>query len=164
MNAGAHGVETKDVLIEALAININSGEIRKLSDKDFAFVYRGSALPTEWLFLEAKFAGVPKDCESILNTMAEIKEIRQKTQPIHAKTGGSTFKNPPGHKAWQLIDQCELRGYTHGGAKFSELHCNFLVNFNNAKTQDIEYLMNLAKEKVREKFNIELEAEIKILG
>ena len=164
MNAGAHGVETKDVLIEALAINTSSGEIRKFSNKDFGFVYRGSALSTEWLFLEAKFAGVLKDSQSILNIMAEIKETRQKTQPIHTKTGGSTFKNPARHKAWQLIDQCGLRGYTYGGAKFSELHCNFLVNYNNAKAQDIEYLINLAKEKVKKKFNIELETEIKILG
>jgi len=164
MNAGAHGVETKDVLIEALAINISTGIIKKLSNKDFGFAYRSNNLTSEWIFLEAKFSGVKKDSREIFKTMAEIKKTRQRTQPIHEKTGGSTFKNPPGHKAWKLIDQCGLRGYTYGGAQLSELHCNFLINHNNAKATDIEYLINLAKKKVKDRFNIELETEIKILG
>lgn len=164
MNAGTDETETKDVLVDALAININSGNIKKFTNKDFGFTYRENDVTSEWLFLEGRFLGSNKDSSSVYNKMREIKIRKTRVQPVHARTGGSTFKNPPSHKAWKLIDQCGLRGYACGGAKFSELHCNFLINYDNASAKDIESLITIAKDKVGCRFNIKLQEEIKFIG
>lgn len=164
MNAGAYNNDTSLVLIEAKAINIFTAEIKKFSNQEIGYFYRGKKLTNDWLFYEAEFKGHQGDKHKIQKAIKEIQERRSTTQPIKSKTGGSTFKNPPNQKAWQLIDQCGLRGMKMGGAKFSELHCNFLINANDAKASDIEHLINLAKKKVQDKFDITLEEEIKIIG
>ena len=164
MNAGAYDSDTSSVLIEAKTINMVTAKMRIFQNQEIEYFYRGKKLSDEWIFYEAKLKGSKGNKTEILKTIENIQQRRSLTQPIKSKTGGSTFKNPSGYKAWQLIDQCGLRGVSQGGAKFSELHCNFLVNKGNAKASDIEFLINLAKKKVKKKFNIDLEEEIKIIG
>ncbi|MSO13731.1 UDP-N-acetylmuramate dehydrogenase [Rickettsiales endosymbiont of Trichoplax sp. H2] len=164
MNAGAYGNDTSSVLIEAKAINMFTSEIKTFLTSEIGYYYRGKKLSAEWLFFEAKFKGYFGDKNKIQKAIDNIQEARSSTQPIKSKTGGSTFKNPHNQKAWQLIDKCGLRGEKIGGAKFSELHCNFLINEGGAKSSDLEDLIILARQKVKEKFNINLEEEIKILG
>jgi UDP-N-acetylmuramate dehydrogenase len=164
MNAGAYNNDTSSVLIEAKAINIFTAEMKKFSNQEIGYFYRGKKLTDDWLFYEAKFRGHQGDKSKIQEAIKEIQERRSSTQPIKSKTGGSTFKNPPNQKAWQLIDQCGLRGMKIGGAKFSELHCNFLINEGDAKASDLEHLINLAKKKVKNNFDINLKEEIKIIG
>ncbi|WP_236869968.1 UDP-N-acetylmuramate dehydrogenase [Candidatus Bandiella numerosa] len=164
MNAGAYNNDTSSVLIEAKAISMTTAEIRIFSNHEIGYYYRGKNLTNDWLFYEARFHGKQGDKYEIQKAIKEIQEKRSSTQPIKSKTGGSTFKNPVNHKAWQLIDQCGLRGIKIGGAKFSELHCNFLINEGEATASDLEHLINLAKEKVKNKFDINLEEEIKIIG
>src|SRR6185295_19668409 len=124
MNAGAHGRETKDVLVQATAVDRN-GNVHQLSNSDMGFTYRHSAVPPGWIFTEAVFAGSPGNTADILKEMGEVAEYREANQPIKERTGGSTFKNPPGHSAWKLIDAAGCRGLRIGGAKVSEMHCNF---------------------------------------
>ena len=164
MNAGAYGNDTSSVLIEAKAINMVTSEIKTFLASEIGYYYRGKKLSTKWLFFEAKFKGYFGDKIKIQKAIDGIQEARSSTQPIKSKTGGSTFKNPLNQKAWQLIDKCGLRGKKIGGAKFSELHCNFLVNEGDAKSSDLEDLINLAKKKVKDKFSITLQEEIKIIG
>ncbi len=164
MNAGAYNSDTSSVLIEARAINIFTAEIRKFSNQEIGYFYRGKKLTNDWIFYEAKFRGYNGDRNKIQKAIKEIQEKRSSTQPIKSKTGGSTFKNPPNQKAWQLIDQCGLRGEKIGDAKFSELHCNFLINEGEAKASDLEHLIKLAKKRVKNNFEINLEEEIKIIG
>lgn len=164
MNAGAYGTEIKDVLISAKAID-EKGDIIELKNSDIGFGYRKNSLPKDVIFVEAEFLGKKSSKENILAKMKNISESRETTQPIRTKTGGSTFKNPPGNKkAWQLIDEAGLRGYKIGGAQVSEKHCNFLINTGNATATDIESLGEEIIKKVKEKFNITLEWEIKIIG
>ena len=163
MNAGAYNNDISSILIEAKAINILSGEIKTFQNQEIGYYYRGKRLSDDWLFYEAKLRGKKGNKTEILNTIANIQKQRSSAQPIKSRTGGSTFKNPINYKAWELIDQCGLRGMKRGDAKFSELHCNFLVNEGNAKASDIEFLIKLAKQRVKEKFNIDLEEEIKIV-
>jgi UDP-N-acetylmuramate dehydrogenase len=164
MNAGAYGNDTSKVLIEAKAINIFTSEIKTFLTSEIGYYYRGKKLSVEWLFFEATFKGYYDDKIKIQKAIDDIQEARSSTQPIKSKTGGSTFKNPLNQKAWQLIDKCGLRGEKIGNAKFSELHCNFLINEGNAKSSDLENLIILAKKKGKDKFDINLEEEIKILG
>ena len=131
MNAGAHGRETKDVLVEAQAVD-RQGRIHALPLEDMRLTYRHSGVPADWIFTEAIFQGSPGDPGEIARQMAEVAEYREANQPIKERTGGSTFKNPPGNSAWKLIDKAGCRGLRVGGAKVSEMHCNFLINDRNA--------------------------------
>jgi UDP-N-acetylmuramate dehydrogenase len=163
MNAGAYEKETKDVLISAVAVDAD-GVIHQLTNEDMGFTYRHNSIPDDWIFTEAVFQGRQEDKEVISNRMNEISSKREDSQPIHSRPGGSTFKNPPGKKAWQLIDEAGCRGLQIGGAKVSEKHCNFLINIENATASDLENLGEEVRRRVKENSNIELEWEIKILG
>ncbi|ADH90416.1 UDP-N-acetylenolpyruvoylglucosamine reductase [Ancylobacter novellus DSM 506] len=163
MNAGAHGGETKDCLIEARAVD-RAGNIRLFSNGDFSFSYRHSGAPTDVIFTSALYQGRPGDSATILAEMDRITEAREASQPIREKTGGSTFKNPPGHKAWQLIDAAGCRGLTVGAAQVSEMHCNFLINTGSATAADIEGLGEEVRRSVKAQSGVELEWEIKRIG
>jgi UDP-N-acetylmuramate dehydrogenase len=163
MNAGAHGGETKDCLIEARAVD-RAGNVRLFSNGDFGFSYRHSGAPADVVFTSALYQGRPGDSATILAEMDRITEAREASQPIREKTGGSTFKNPPGHKAWQLIDAAGCRGLQVGAAQVSEKHCNFLINTGNATAADIEGLGEEVRRRVKAQSGVELEWEIKRIG
>lgn len=163
MNAGAYGKEVKDIFVSCRVMDM-LGNIRVVTADEISFSYRKSSIKDEEIIISAIFKTEQSTPEAITNIMLDMAESRKNSQPIREKTGGSTFKNPEGHSAWKLVDEAGLRGYVIGGAKISEQHTNFIVNFDNAKSKDIEDLINLAKEKVLEKTGIELHAEIKILG
>src|SRR5215210_6081918 len=163
MNAGAHGGETTDVLIEARAID-RAGHIRVFSHADMGFAYRHSSAPADVIFTQALFQGSPGDQTAILAEMERVTEAREAAQPIREKTGGSTFKNPLGSKAWKLIDAAGCRGLVIGDAQVSEMHCNFLINRGNATGADIENLGEEVRRRVRENSGVELEWEIKRIG
>ena len=131
MNGGAYGRETKDVLIEARGVD-RAGNVRTYTNADMGFTYRHCGVPDDVIFTEALFQGAPGDPAAIAAEMDEITKKRETTQPVKSRTGGSTFKNPPGHKAWQLIDAAGCRGLVVGDAQVSDLHCNFLINRGNA--------------------------------
>ncbi len=139
MNAGAHGGETKDVLIEARGVD-RTGAIRTFGGDEMHMTYRHSGAPEDIIFTSALFQGRPGEPEKILAEMDRITEAREASQPIREKTGGSTFKNPPGEKAWQLIDRAGCRGLVVGDAQVSQMHCNFLINRGAATAADIENL------------------------
>jgi UDP-N-acetylmuramate dehydrogenase len=162
MNGGAYGAETKDVLIEARAVD-RQGNARTLSNAEMNFSYRRSGAPDDIVFTQALFQGKPGDPEQIANEMAEIKKKREASQPKN-KTCGSTFKNPPGHNAWKLIEDAGCRGLIVGRAQVSELHCNFLINLGGAKAADIETLGETVRERVKAHSGVDLEWEIKIIG
>jgi UDP-N-acetylmuramate dehydrogenase len=128
------------------------------------YSYRDCGVPQDVIFTEALFQGTPGDPAAIAADMDKITESREATQPIKSRTGGSTFKNPPGHKAWQLIDAAGCRGLTAGAAQVSQLHCNFLINRGGASAADIEALGETVRSRVRETSGIELEWEIKRIG
>src|SRR5262245_1157211 len=163
MNAGAYGREFKDVLIEAVALN-RKGERLAFSNAQMGFAYRRSSAPADLIFVEALFQGAPGDKSAIEAKMNEITDARSSTQPIKSRTGGSTFKNPPGEKAWQLIDRAGCRGLRHGDAEVSTLHCNFLINHGKATGDEIEALGEEVRAKVKETTGVELEWEIKRIG
>jgi UDP-N-acetylmuramate dehydrogenase len=163
MNAGAHGRETRDVLIEARAVD-RQGNIHVLPLEAMGLTYRHCGVPGDWIFTEAQFGGAPGEPKEILEQMEEVAEYREANQPIKERTGGSTFKNPPGSSAWKLIDQAGCRGLRIGGAKVSEMHCNFLINDRNATAEDIERLGETVRARVREACGIMLEWEIIRLG
>ena len=163
MNAGAHGRETKDVLIAARAVDRN-GTLHTLSLADMGFTYRHCGIPDDWIFTEALYQGVPGQPASILKDMNEVAEYREKHQPIKERTGGSTFKNPPGNSAWKLVDAAGLRGYRVGGAKVSEMHCNFLINDQGASGEDVERLGETVRARVKASCGLQLEWEIIRLG
>jgi len=163
MNAGAYGGETKDRLVSARAVD-RKGDVHVLTNADFGFEYRHSAVPADFIFTEATFAGVAGDRDVILAAMDAITEKREETQPVKSRTGGSTFKNPPGEKAWQLIDRAGCRGLTVGGAQMSELHCNFMLNLGEATADDLERLGETVRGRVRAESGIALEWEIKRIG
>ncbi|AMN44251.1 UDP-N-acetylmuramate dehydrogenase [Rhodoplanes sp. Z2-YC6860] len=163
MNGGAYGGETKDVLVEARAVD-RQGRIHVLSNADMHYTYRHCGAPEDYIFTSATFAGRPGDPAVIAAEMDKITESREATQPIKSRTGGSTFKNPPGHKAWQLIDAVGCRGLVVGGAQVSELHCNFLINLGTATAADIENLGETVRKRVKDKSGVELDWEIKRLG
>jgi len=129
-----------------------------------AFVYRKSGSPEDLIFVEAVFEGERGAPDEIRSRMNALVEQREATQPVKSRTGGSTFKNPPGHKAWQLIDEAGCRGLTRGAAQVSEKHCNFLINTGDATAADIEALGEEVRERVKSKFGVMLEWEIKRVG
>jgi UDP-N-acetylmuramate dehydrogenase len=163
MNAGAHGRETTGVLVSARAVD-RQGHMHVLSHADMGFTYRHCGVPADWIFTEATFAGSPGDTAAIVKEMDEVADYREKHQPVRERTGGSTFKNPPGHSAWKLIDQAGCRGLRVGGAKVSEMHCNFLINDANATAEDIERLGETVRARVRADSGVTLEWEIIRLG
>ena len=163
MNAGCFGYETKDIIKEVTIINKN-GSIKKYLKDQLDFKYRFSNLPMNSIVISANYNFLYGKKEEIFSKMNVIKEKRNKTQPIKAKTSGSTFKNPNNHYAAKLIDQCGCKGMSFGGAYVSEMHANFLINKNNATASEIEHLGLMIIDKVYSKFNIKLEWEIKIIG
>lgn len=163
MNAGAYESETKDVLVECRAVD-RAGGVHVLSNADMGFAYRRSSVADDLIFTQALYQGREGDPATILEAMEAITRKRETTQPIRSKTGGSTFKNPTGFKAWQLIDKAGCRGLRVGGAQMSELHCNFLLNTDEATAQDIEDLGEEVRRRVRETSGVELDWEIKRIG
>ena len=163
MNAGAYGKETKDVLVWAEASD-PKGRVHRLSLEDMGFQYRHSALPEDWIFLAARLHGEPGDPELIEARIREIQAQRAESQPLRTRTGGSTFKNPEGHKAWQLIDAAGCRGLKRGGAMVSEKHCNFLINTGTATAADLEALGEEVRRRVKDDSGIALDWEIRRLG
>jgi UDP-N-acetylmuramate dehydrogenase len=163
MNAGANGAETKDVLVEASGVG-RDGSRHVFSNADMKFVYRNSGVDPSVIFTSARFRGVPASAEAIRARMNEVQTHRETAQPIREKTGGSTFKNPPGHSAWKLVDAAGCRGLRVGGAEVSEMHCNFLINTGEATAQDIETLGETVRARVKQSSGIELQWEIKRIG
>jgi UDP-N-acetylmuramate dehydrogenase len=162
MNAGAYGGETKDVLVEARGID-RQGHARTFSNADMGYSYRHSTVAEDIIFTEAIFQGRAGDPAEIGAAMNVIAEKRKASQPPN-KTCGSTFKNPPGGKAWQLIDAAGCRGLTIGAAQVSGLHCNFLINLGGATASDIETLGETVRRRVQETSGVDLEWEIKRIG
>lgn len=163
MNAGANGGETKDALIEARGVG-RDGTKHIFSNADMKFVYRNSGVDPSIIFTSARFRGEIRDTDAIRARMAEVQTHRETAQPIREKTGGSTFKNPPGHSAWKLVDAAGCRGLRVGGAEVSEMHCNFLINTGDATADDIETLGETVRERVKANSGIELHWEIKRIG
>jgi UDP-N-acetylmuramate dehydrogenase len=163
MNGGAYGGETADVLVEARALD-RRGRAVTLSLAELSYTYRHCGASEELIFTEALFQGRPGDPAAILAAMAAITEARSSTQPVNTRTGGSTFKNPPGRKAWELIDEAGCRGLRRGAAQVSELHCNFLINHGGASAAEIEGLGEEVRDRVRDATGIELAWEIRRIG
>jgi UDP-N-acetylmuramate dehydrogenase len=163
MNGGAYGRETKDALIEARGVD-RQGRLHVFNNGDMHYTYRHCGAPEDVIFTAALFQGEPGDPGQIAAEMDKITESREATQPIKSRTGGSTFKNPPGHKAWQVIDAAGCRGLVVGAAQVSEMHCNFLINLGGATAADIETLGETVRTRVREHSGVELEWEIKRIG
>jgi UDP-N-acetylmuramate dehydrogenase len=163
MNAGANGGETKDVLVEAVGID-REGNRHVFSNAEMKFVYRSSGVDPSIIFTSARFRGLIAAPDAIRARMMEVQNHRETAQPIREKTGGSTFKNPPGYSAWKLVDAAGCRGLRLGGAQVSEMHCNFLINTGDATAHDIEMLGETVRTRVRENSRIELQWEIKRIG
>src|SRR5258706_10158303 len=163
MNGGAYGRETKDALIEARAVD-RGGRVHVLGNGDMHYSYRHCGAPADIGFKQALLQGAPGDPAAIAPEMGKSTESREATQPIKSRTGGSTFKNPPGHKAWQLIDAAGCRGLKIGDAQVSQMHCNFLINLGSATAADIETLGETVRRRVKEHIGVELEWEIKRIG
>ncbi len=163
MNGGAYGRETREILI-ACDVVLRSGEQLTLSNAELGYSYRHSALPDGAIVVSATFAGRPGEPAEIQAEMDRIAEARETSQPLRSRTGGSTFKNPPGDKAWRLIDAAGCRGLTRGAAQVSEKHCNFLLNLGSATSADIEGLGEDVRTRVKAKSGICLEWEIQRVG
>ncbi|MDQ0471630.1 UDP-N-acetylmuramate dehydrogenase [Labrys wisconsinensis] len=163
MNGGAYGGEVKDVFVSARAV-ARDGRVVTLGPAEMAFAYRRCGAPADLVFTQARFAGSAGDPAEILAEMQKITEQRSATQPVNTRTGGSTFKNPPGRSAWQLVDGAGCRGLTIGAAQVSPLHTNFLVNLGGATAADIETLGETVRERVKATSGVELEWEIKRVG
>jgi len=163
MNGGAYGRETKDALVAARAVD-RLGRVHMLSNADMHYSYRHCGAPEDFIFTEATFQGTAGDRAAIAGEMEQITESREATQPIKSRTGGSTFKNPPGRKAWELIAAAGCRGLLVGDAQVSELHCNFLINRGGATAADIETLGETVRRRVKEASGVELEWEIRRIG
>jgi len=163
MNAGANGGETKDVLIYATGVN-RAGDLLTFATDEMLFGYRTCGVPADVIFTSALFAGRREEESAIRARMDEVQRHREEAQPIREKTGGSTFRNPPGHSAWKLIDAAGCRGLRIGGAQVSEMHCNFLINTGDATAADIENLGEEVRRRVRDSSGVELHWEIKRIG
>ena len=163
MNAGAYGGETKDVLVEARAVD-RSGNVHVLSNADMKYTYRHSGAAEDLVFSQALLQGRTGETQAIAAAMDKITASREATQPVKSRTGGSTFKNPPGHKSWKLIDAAGLRGFAIGPAKVSELHCNFLINEGGATAAQIEELGETIRARVKASSGVDLDWEIKRIG
>ncbi len=162
MNAGCYGSETKDILVEAYAVT-RAGERVTLTNADMGYAYRHSE-PDNLIYIGALYQGTPDDPAAVTERMEAITARREQTQPIREKTGGSTFKNPEGKSAWQCVDEAGWRGRMFGGAKFSELHSNFMINANDASAADLEGLGEAVRADVKTKLGIDLHWEIKRIG
>ena len=163
MNVGAYGSEMKDVIVAAEALDAR-GQRHQLSPENLRFTYRHCAVPEDWVFTGAILRGRRGDRAAIQQRMDDITTAREATQPVRTRTGGSTFANPPGCKAWELIDKVGGRGLKRGGAVVSEKHCNFLINTGDASAGDIEGLGEELRRRVSERFGITLEWEIRRIG
>ncbi len=167
MNAGCYGSETKDVLVSARGVT-RRGERVEFARDDFGYTYRHSEAPEDVIWVEATYRGTPDDPAAVQARIDEITSRREQTQPIRDKTGGSTFKNPPGHSSWQLVDAAGWRGRLHavtgGGAMFSALHSNFMINPGEATAADIEALGEAVRADVLAKTGVQLEWEIRRIG
>jgi UDP-N-acetylmuramate dehydrogenase len=162
MNAGCYGADVSQNLISATAVDYK-GNIHEIKNQDFGFFYRGNKLATKYIFTAGRFKINNSTTQEVANKIFELQKSREISQPIRAKTGGSTFKNPPNNKAWELIDAIGFRGKSIGDAQISQKHCNFLINNGNASAQDLVTLGEQARKEVLEKFNINLEWEVKVL-
>jgi len=162
MNGGAYGGETRDVLVAARGVD-RMGNLRTYTNADMGFSYRHCSVPEDVIFTTAVFQGKAGDPDAIAVEMTAIKDKREASQPRN-RTGGSTFKNPPGNNAWKVIDEAGCRGLKAGDAQVSELHCNFLINLGRATAADIETLGETVRERVRAHSGIDLEWEIKRIG
>jgi UDP-N-acetylmuramate dehydrogenase len=163
MNAGAYGRECADILIEATLV-LRDGRVERWPAERLGYTYRHSDVPPGAVVVEALFEGTPGDPQEIGAEMDRIAEEREASQPLRSRTGGSTFKNPPGDKAWRLIDAAGCRGLTVGDAQVSEKHCNFLLNLGKAKAAEIEALGEEVRRRVFEASGIMLEWEIQRVG
>ncbi len=163
MNGGAYGGEVKDIMVDCDVV-LRSGELVTLPVADLQYSYRHSELPDGAIVVAARFKGKPGDPGAIQAEMDRISASREASQPLRSKTGGSTFKNPEGHKAWQLVDEAGCRGLQIGGAQVSEKHTNFLINTGNATSADIESLGDEVRARVKAKSGIELHWEIQRVG
>ena len=163
MNGGAYGGETKDVLVDARGFDAQ-GNLHVLSNADMKYTYRHCGAADDLIFTSALLQGKPGVQADIQVAMNKITESREATQPIKSRTGGSTFKNPPGHKSWALIEAAGMRGFNVGPAKVSELHCNFLINEGGATATQIEELGETVRARVKANSGISLEWEIKRIG
>lgn len=163
MNAGAFGSEMKDITVAAQALD-PEGQIHRLTLAYLRFSYRRSGVPEDWLFTSATLRGHPGERAEIDRRMAEIQATREEAQPWRSRTGGSTFKNPPGRQAWELIERSGCRGLKRGGAMVSEKHCNFLINTGNATAADLEALGEEIRLKVLANTGVHLEWEIRRVG
>ncbi len=163
MNGGAYGSEFKDIFVNARAVD-SHGDIHDLKIEDMGFGYRSTSVPGDWMFIDAVLQGRVDEMSDISRRMAEIKSVREESQPVRTPTGGSTFANPPGAKAWELIDQAGCRGLTRGGAMVSEKHCNFLINTGQASAADLEGLGEEVRRRVFEASGVSLEWEIRRIG
>lgn len=163
MNAGAHGTETRERMVELTAID-RDGTRHVLDNADMGYAYRHSSAGKDLIFTSAVFEGIPQGEAAIREEMAAVLDHREKAQPIREKTGGSTFKNPEGHSAWKVVDAAGGRGLQIGGARMSDLHCNFMINTGGATGYDLELLGETVRARVLENSGIRLEWEIKRLG
>ena len=168
MNAGCYGTETRDVLVEAIALD-RTGRRIIAPVSELGYAYRHSDAPEDWIFIEAVFQGEADDPAAVTERMTAITERREASQPIREKTSGSTFKNPDpeisgGRSAWQLVDAAGWRGKPIGGARFSEQHCNFLINDGTATASDLETLGETVRTEVKTQFGVELHWEVKRIG
>ncbi|HQS10978.1 MAG TPA: UDP-N-acetylmuramate dehydrogenase [Xanthobacteraceae bacterium] len=163
MNGGAYGGETKDALVSCRAVD-RTGAIHVLTNADMGFTYRHSAAPEDFIFTQAVFEGAPGDATEIAAEMDRITSSREATQPIKSRTGGSTFKNPPDARAWQLVDAAGCRGLMVGRAQVSDMHTNFLINLGGATAAEIEALGEEVRRRVLETSGVTLEWEIKRIG
>jgi len=163
MNAGCYGRETKDVLVEAHGV-MRSGEAVRFETAELGYTYRHSNAPEGIVWTRAVYRGWPDDPDHVQARMDEITARREQTQPIREKTGGSTFKNPPGNSSWKLVDHAGWRGKPFGGAQFSELHANFMINTGEATAADLEGLGEAVRADVKAKTGVKLEWEIKRIG
>lgn len=163
MNAGCYGREIKDVLISAFVLD-PKGQLHTLTPTDLGYTYRHCGLPADWIFVGARFRVEAGNPSQIHEYMASLLAEREKTQPVKSRTGGSTFANPEGYKAWQLIDKAGCRGMRRGGAMVSELHCNFLINAGNATADDLEMLGETIRQKVAETSQVDLRWEVERVG
>ncbi|MEO7914865.1 MAG: UDP-N-acetylmuramate dehydrogenase [Novosphingobium sp.] len=163
MNGGAYGSEVREVLIDCDVV-LRSGELMTLPGADLRYTYRHSELPDGAIVVAARFRGRPGVSSDIQAEMDRISASREASQPLRSKTGGSTFKNPDGHKAWELVDKAGCRGLTLGGAQVSEKHTNFLINIGDATSTDIENLGDEVRRRVKADLGVELEWEIQRVG
>jgi UDP-N-acetylmuramate dehydrogenase len=163
MNAGCYGGETKDILVRAWGYD-RQGRRVDYDLADFGYTYRHSQAPADIIWIEATYRGTPDDADAVAARIAEITARRETTQPIREKTGGSTFKNPEGHSSWKLVDAAGWRGKPHGGAMFSPLHANFMINTGEATAADLEGLGEAVRADVKARTGIDLQWEIKRIG